>query len=841
MSDPISIKPDKTAFLSMAVLNLIKLTFILGFVVLIIAAIVNGIAADTCNNGQCQGIEAALLNICPGIAGLFSLILIVINALNLFVIYRKEEYTITKDRITIKRGGIFSDQKTELAVKNITFVDLELPFIEHLLFKTGKISITSAGTGLTTSIVLYSLIAFDKVYADLISAMRANGFRLKKDELRMEARPDTIGIILNIIRKTGGFASFLFFAYLILNGVLIGLSQSFIWPLLTLLLFLLLYSCAVIIRFLDLKKRRYQVYSDCVYYNKGFLTKHKAFIPVENLSDSNTTQTFLQKIFGVYDIEVSSKGIASEIKFKNLTPGEALEEAIDTTVIEHQKGIHKIPEISAEDKLQEGSKGINKDEQLWKPSAFTTSLKMNIKVAFINQIITLIFSGAIISIVLVAGAFGSIEDLIGLLFYGFFFLIGFLVSVAKKIFEIIFTTYRISENSIKEEYRFLTTKNKEFNLQKITAVIVIRTLFDRLLGTCSIKFISIGSSQDITFHFINHDPILINEIKHKLGFETNEQSLDVIAPKFSITKMLLKDSVGYLILGLISIFVLALGFILSTFINEIDPIAFASITIAIWALILLLGLIRAIYDTFYYKQSTLTLYKDKLILKQGLLNISESHARFDNIKELKATKWPLTTSGSLQIIIAGDQIPQEQKNGQNSTNNYKLQQFDNRLTINYLPGVHNLAELLERFFQDKIDTKNYDRGMELEKCTQEVLYTTRPSLANDLTGLIFVSIFIWPLFLLIPFSIWEIKKREYLLEKDRVVERKGIINITKTSLLYSKIDNMNVLQGLFHKVFKNGSITLETAGSLMPEMVISNINDYQSVYEMIKEKYTKSV
>jgi len=88
--------------------------------------------------------------------------------------------------------------------------------------------------------------------------------------------------------------------------------------------------------------------------------------------------------------------------------------------------------------------------------------------------------------------------------------------------QIFYTKYKVADNSINEQYKFLSTKNKEFNIQKITAVIMFRSLLDRIFNTCSIKFISIGSSSDITFEHINRDEQFLEQLALKFGFDTKD-------------------------------------------------------------------------------------------------------------------------------------------------------------------------------------------------------------------------------------------------------------------------------------------------------------------------------
>jgi len=820
MRTTLHIKPNKSAYLGIGILRIFTLIGIAGLIILFLLSISYFGIADSCPGPECS--DATLFAICPSIIGIFTVAFSIFSSLNLFISYNKEEYIIEEQRIIIKKGGIFFDSSTELNIRNITFLDLELPFIENSIYKTGKITLTSAGTGLLSSLTLLSLSTPETLFQAIEEAMKANGFKLERKTLVMEAQPDTIGILLNILRKTGGFASFLFFAYFFINIFLISASSNFIWPMITFIVFVIFYLAAVIIRFLDLKQRRYKVYEDCVHYNKGFLTKHSSFIPVENLSDSNTTQTFMQKIFGVYDIEISSKGIASEIKFKNLTQGEQIEAAIDNIAIEHQKELHSKP-VQTETSTKST---INLDEKQWQTTEFTSELKMNPVVALLQFFISLIASSFIVIIIIFTSASSGPEVLANILFYGFFLGIGYIFGTISKILQIFYTKYRVAENSIKEQYKFLSTKNKEFNIQKITAVIMFRTLLDRIFNTCSIKFISIGSSSDITFEHVNRDEQFLEQLTLKFGFDTKDTPQQEIKAHFSVTKMLLKELAGYLILG----FVLTIGLLglllLSQYISELDVLSILPYLAIMIGLVFTLFLIRALYGHFYHKQTRLKLYSDKLVLEQGLINLSRTLARYDNIKDMKATKWPYTQSGTLQINIAGDQIPQNNKrNNQNNTDSTSVRSFSNKLMIDYLDNVHEKLNELEEYFQSN-------------KVTPVDIAVSKPALGNDLFLLFLLSLLIWPLFLLIPFSLIELLRRKYIVQEHRVMERRGILNISITSILFEKIDNINRTQGPINKLFGNGSITLETAGSLTPELILSNVKDYSHLYELIREKYS---
>ena len=60
------------------------------------------------------------------------------------IIYKKENYIFSEDKIIYHNWSIFSDNSVDIPVKNITEVKLVLPFLENILFKTWKIIIKTA-------------------------------------------------------------------------------------------------------------------------------------------------------------------------------------------------------------------------------------------------------------------------------------------------------------------------------------------------------------------------------------------------------------------------------------------------------------------------------------------------------------------------------------------------------------------------------------------------------------------------------------------------------------------------------------------------------------------------
>ena len=63
---------------------------------------------------------------------------VLLNAFSFIVLlvrYKKEKYEFYSDKIVYKSGGLFSDNENELIIKNVTYVGMRLPFIEHFFLR----------------------------------------------------------------------------------------------------------------------------------------------------------------------------------------------------------------------------------------------------------------------------------------------------------------------------------------------------------------------------------------------------------------------------------------------------------------------------------------------------------------------------------------------------------------------------------------------------------------------------------------------------------------------------------------------------------------------------------
>jgi hypothetical protein len=51
------------------------------------------------------------------------------------------------------------------------------------------------------------------------------------------------------------------------------------------------------------------------------------------------------------------------------------------------------------------------------------------------------------------------------------------------------------------------------------------------------------------------------------------------------------------------------------------------------------------------------------------------------------------------------------------------------------------------------------------------------------------------------------------------------------------MDHISSAQGMFAKMFNDGTVVINTTGSSMPEMVLSNLKEYRRFFELINKGY----
>ncbi len=780
----------------------------------------------------------------------------------LTVEYGKEKYIFFSDRIVMKSGGVFSNRETELVIRNITHVTMKLPYIEHRIFGTGSINIQSAGSG-GVEVRLSSVDNPEKFYEYAEKLMKANGFSLTKKSLVQREKPSTLGVFFEVFKSF--LTLIIAFIYFLPVGIgwIIYLSEMgrvytgiliFLAAVVVLLFFLHL-----LFKFLDLQRRVYEIYSDTITYSEGFLSKNYAFIPMENLSDSEVKQTFVDKVFGLYDVKISCQGAGSEILFKNMKNGTGLEASIDKLISNFKPLIGTataakaaITRVSEKRQAASRTQASLNPEYLaeFKMQMFRTLAPMLLIFAIVVFLMVIVF---IVSGFLMV-ATGDGFSLIGFGFTAFIMLVPVaIITLLSRIIKVASTRYLVKKESVEERYDFLTSKHKEFTNEKIMAVVFKESFIDKWFKTCSVHFWSIGSAESIKFSNIPKTAQLYDSILGKIGINLGEP-IHSLGSEFSIADKLKAELFSTVFSLILWLGLLAAGIIFH----------FAFIIAMLF--LLLLFVIKAAYQNAYYKRSKLAFYKNFVHFRKGIFFKEFYYTPSGNIKGITTVKYPFSMKGNVTFDVAGEHVEAVRNN---SSRGSKVI-ISNHFEISYMPDITTKDDFIDLMFYHKPTSAAMVASIaqHVSKGVQKPLIFSKPAVANTLINsivlfaffsvvltailfslrssfqLIFQFIVLAVLaaevllfFFIIILSVIGVKMKSYGIEPCRLVAKSGIIYKTQKSILLSKIDHINLIQGMLNKMFSNGTIAVNTTGSRWTEMMIQNIPDFKKFYEELQKRY----
>ncbi len=783
------------------------------------------------------------------IFSLFFLLVLVINLFylrNAYVKYKKRRYVFEEDRIIQYSGGIFSESQTELLIKNITHVQRVYPFFEYKIFKTGRIKIEAAGSR-ESEVKIVTVDNAEEIMSLVERTMIKNGFNLDKDDLRYSENPHPLGVFFDLSQKIIAALVVVFFIFSgsfpgfgALQGIDFWLFDYSILFFLVPFLILIPFIVWLVLSFLDLSRREYNIYSNIITYTEGFLTRRYAFIPFKNLSDSTTTQNIVDRIFELYDVKISCQGSGQEILFKNLRRGKEVNETLDYLIKSHKEK----SEFGGPDQLRQTKEGSEawaqkktevRQEAVGESGSVKTQEEEFVKEIFVNMSRHLFFLTIFTPLILVGFLFPLILLPVALIF---------LASFIYPFIEANFTRFYVKEGSMLRRYKFISSKDTEFNNEKITGLVIKRNLIDYYYKTFSVKFYSIGAGSDLEFFNIDHDDALVENILSKTGLKPQKKVFQIDS-EFSFLDSL--RSSLFLSLGAFSLLLLWL-ILASIYLN---------FSLAILTLVLLafFYFLFYLYQVHYFQRSKLYFYEDVVHFQKGIFFKSFFYARYDNIKDISTTKYPLTDKGDLCFNIAGEKAVQAQQGQVVSSHNFTVKYVSN------IPVQDKLIDfiLLRSPRAEEINSYREDP----EKYAPKILMKRRPSLKNPifltilfLMGLNLVSLFIffwdppwrnifvfWILFLvlinvssLLVVTVITLVKR-FVIENTRVLDRSGVFYKKQTSVVFEKIDFLNNSQGFVNKLFRNGNVTVNTVGSSKAELELNNIDDYKEFYEKLHKVY----
>lgn len=723
-----------------------------------------------------------------------------VAVLNAFVAYKKQTYRFSEKAIYFTTGALFTDRETELRYKNITHVRVVRPFLEHKLFGTGKILIEAAGSS-GTEVLMQSIPEPLDAYRQLQANMAANGFRLTYEDLLLKRQPARIAVILEII---GGIIGFVFFASLLLAdaGITLAIFDVVPWMFVASAILVVVLAASIVIyaHYQDMMRRTYYIYDDVISYRNGFLTRQDAFMPVENLSDSRVTQNFMGKLLNLHDVVISCQGSGSEITFGYLQNGQDVENTIDGLINRAQPVEQPAEQPSLQEQPQQSEAGQTQQQaanQLATPKVDDT-LERTFKMRTSRLLMPYVLLGPLIIF--------AIPNIIR----------GYVV--AKQ------TDFKLNANGVGSYYSLFTTKNIEFSRDKITGVVVQRNLIDRIFGTCTVMFWSIGAETAVQFLHIPYEEGMESVFTRKAGIVEDEE-FSVIRPEFRLVDMMMAN------LGK-TVAVLA---VLAA--SVITALLLPLFWLAVTGILLVYGVITIILRR-RYKKASLRLGEHTVSLRIGWLRHRQYYALHDNVKDISTIRYPGSSKGQVWFNVAGEHAKQ--------TVQGKKTRQANGFGVDYIAGSDSALDILDNLIDlillRRFDTAAYERLItDIQTNGPSVVMQSRPSLKNTLVPIVFLHVITVVLIVILPVTIlvhtiW-LRRISYTIENYRVIRRSGVLYRRQTSIIFPRLDYIKSGQGFFNKMFKNGNLYLYTTGSSNAELTLANMPDYTAFYQELQKQY----
>jgi uncharacterized membrane protein YdbT with pleckstrin-like domain len=763
--------------------------------------------------GIATAIVAAFVQALATVPALFFGGLLAFAVIEAFAAVRKERYELGSSTIVVRSGGLFSDREAVLELRNVTHVKQRLPWIRYRFFNVGDVVVESAGSS-SAEVVLRSMADPDAVYGLIADRLRGNGFSLRRGSLLHEEQPDRVGVVVEILGLLAGIvgvgvwiAVSLVFEFAgggddvrrIVAGSKAGIAPGVVTAALFVVpaLIAIFGSVFAVLRYLDMRRRTYRVFDDVVVYEEGFLDRTNAFVPYENIADADLAKNLLDQILGLSDVKVSCQGSAQEIRFRRLRRGDELKAAIGQLVVAANDAKRRLqasapasspafavggdgPQASAARPRVGAAPPVALDPAL----AWTATLRpvpLRAVAAFV------------------------------------WMLPAFPLWLAATLAEWIRTSaavYSVRPTSVGARTGILAVHEREFSYDKVTGVVLRSSPLDRVFGTMAVEIWSIGSTAPLVFAHVRRDEVDVPRLLRNLGIEDAPPAHE-LATHFGPGVWIRAALPGFVMLGLL----LAAMVIVPVAVDE--PILAGTV----------LPLLALVVGSYVWRQAwvakqRLTLHATHVELQSGIWWRAHFHARYDDLKKVAVTRYPGGMAGSLRLFVAGERIIQQNNNQKGAPMPYSI-------PVSYVADTEGLGARL-----DEVISRARDAGDTARPAPAQVLVEARPAVANTMVGALVLSALLLPLCVVIlPLAYARVRRRRYRLEAERVVRAEGLMYRTESSVLYERIDSLRQDQGLLGKMLGNGQVTVFTAGSSRPDLVLDALPDHASVYAALRARY----
>ena len=866
--DDIKLKPNFWSFMLLGWLFSLK-TFVIFVVLMMIGSWLVSELEMQSSRAWDESVSV-IMNMLGWLMGVWFFVLFIVLIWFKYIVYKKESYVITDKKLVYNFWNIFSENTVDLTLDKVTQVTNILGFWQHLFFKTWNVITKTAWSGNST-VVMKNIKLSEEQYIAVKERMKKNGFRLEMDKLVQEEKPHWLAIFWELFWKV--FWTLLFLGYIALSIYLEALQGdgpdfdeisseiwAEMWEVWTQIMagwigFAVLVLCVVIItaifKYLDLSRRRYRVFTDTVTYNEWFLTKNFSFIPMENVADTENTQSFWSKIFGLHDVEVSSQWENNKVVFKNMVNGEKI-----MANVKYLKNaiIRRVATIEWDTNNTHSSSLVGYSDSTEKALNFDKEFQATYKMNLLKSMFWF-FPLLLIPIIAMPFIWPTLLPM-----FGVFIAVG-----AHKVVQIFCTDFIVSESSIEKRFEFINTKHNSFSVEKITGITVMETLIDKIFGTCSIKFLSIWTGSNIIFQDIKKTPDLEEKILAKIWIHLDGIQKEIVS-EFNFLDYI-KSQIWKWIMIILFLVVISIGayFAWDDMLRDNVGDSWADgafmMFVFLGFVILFFPLLRFFYSQFYYSPIRYKnrIYSEALESIQGFFIKTKKYSLLRHIKSVSAKKYPLTQTWDFYFDIAGETITQVKKWSKFKqlgvlalfVKNTKKVVSKNAISIKFLKDVFSEFDKNDQIVNesplntDIVDESRQDIWNSIIAMIILYLIIAIPTLVfwyvsrlesmelNIIFAILWVFTFI--MVAIVGIQICLIKAKRYEYQKSRILYYSGIIYKNKQSILYSNFNYVEKGRTFLNMLFKNGNIKIYTLWSSWVDMNIKDIDNFREVYELLKK------
>ncbi len=613
--------------------------------------------------------------------------------------------------------------------------------------------------------------------------------------------------------------------------------------------------------------RRYTLHDDVVEYETTLFGLNRVVIPVENLADVTTKQGLFGRLLRIADVELSCQGATQAISFHALPDARRFRETLRGILDPDGRG--QPDGVPAEGAPEHGdapgpvvvevtamgapatATGIaatgpsRSSHPASRPTPEHSRPRLEYRPFFRRDaaggiwrqcrrfalpLVLLVTAPLTLPIVPVEGFDATrwlahlplaLAVVVGL------FVITLVGSITGALLRTRARRYELGGGKLSATHTRVSRTEVEFTFSQITSVVVTRRILDRLMGTATIHFFSIGAQHPVVFEHLRRGREASAEILDRLGMPDGEPG-DVIRPDLG-PGVYLRARASGLTTSVVLIGASMAGAVLT-------PLALLAIP-----LVLVVAGSRVLADVVEMRHAALELHAGHLVGARGVLNKRRHAAPLRQIKDLRSLTYPVSPHGALTFFAGGG----------------------SSFTLSFVREAHAALDRLDALLHahpqhEATSVVPFDVTAVLTASPDVRAPLARTALLSLLVVpagapiLIFVGILAAPLltvaipllvlapFILVAGHYMRLKRTRYELQESRVLHSSGILRRGRFSVLLDRIDHLATAQGPLHRMFDTGNISIYTTGSPHVELVLRDLRGYAGWVDRIEPRLPSS-